>query len=84
LATNIASGYADPTVEARTELWVPQIERWISSDRATYHLKLYIESAANANLTKTANILAITTIVLASATAFMTFLFIRKPRPITQ
>jgi len=81
LATNIASGYADPTVEARTELWVPQIERWISSDRPTLHLKLYIESAANANLTNTANIFAITTMVFASTTAFVRFLFQRNQDP---
>ena len=45
LPTNIASGYINPTVEARTEIWWPQTEIWISSDRPTYNLKLYIESA---------------------------------------
>jgi len=44
LPTNIASGYANPIVEAKTDLWQPQTERWMTSDRATYLLKLYIES----------------------------------------
>ena len=44
LPTNIATGYTTPIVEARTEIWYPQTERWLSSERATYHLKLHIES----------------------------------------
>jgi len=44
LPTNIAPGYTNPVVEARTELWQPQMDRWTSSDRPTYELKLYIES----------------------------------------
>jgi len=44
LPTNIASGYTNPTVEARTEIWEPHIERWISSDKATSQVKIHIES----------------------------------------
>lgn len=44
LPTNIATGYTTPIVEARTEIWYPQTARWLSSERATYHLKLYVES----------------------------------------
>ncbi len=44
LPTNIAAGYTDLSVEAKNEIWVPQIERWWSSETATYHLKLYIQS----------------------------------------
>jgi len=44
LPTNLASGYTNPLVEARTEIWQPQTEHWISSDRASSQLKLNIES----------------------------------------
>jgi hypothetical protein len=44
LPTNIAHGYLDPVVEARTDLWYAPGERWSSSDRPTYSLKLYVES----------------------------------------
>jgi len=45
LPTNIAHGYTNPSIEAKTEIWWSQIERWVGSDRATYdQVKLYIES----------------------------------------
>ncbi len=45
LPTNIAAGYTNPMVEARTEQWWPTLMRWLPSDRPTYNtLKLYIES----------------------------------------
>jgi len=45
LPTNIAAGYTNPTVEAKTDLWRPQDGRWATSDHPTYtNLKLYIES----------------------------------------
>jgi len=102
LPTNIAPGYTNPTVEAKTDLWRPQDDRWMTSDRPTYQLKLYIESpykqsyetsqqqlqeqkTANESLTSTMNMLAVTTIVFASAAAFlMFFVFTRKRRPIAQ
>jgi hypothetical protein len=44
LPTNIASGYMNPSVEARTELWNEPADEWRASDRATYTVKLYVES----------------------------------------
>lgn len=50
LPTNIAHGYTNPSVEAKTEIWWSQIERWVGSDRATYgQVKLYIESPYKQN-----------------------------------
>lgn len=45
LPTNIANGYTNPSIEAKTEIWWSQIERWAGSDRATYKVKLYVESS---------------------------------------
>jgi sporulation-control protein spo0M len=44
LPTNIASGYTDIYVKAKTELWDSQSERWRVSDHPTYQQKLFIES----------------------------------------
>ena len=44
LPTNIASGYIDLTVEARTDLYVNLTDRWIGFGRTTYETKLFIES----------------------------------------
>jgi sporulation-control protein spo0M len=44
LPTNIASGYTDIYVRAKTELWDSQSERWRVSDHATYQQELFIES----------------------------------------
>jgi len=44
LPTNIAPGYTNPIVEARTEVWNQQPSEWRYSDRPTYQVKLYIES----------------------------------------
>ena len=44
LPTNIASGYINVRIEARTELWIESVGRWISSDRPTDELKLFVES----------------------------------------
>lgn len=45
LPINIADGYTNPFIESRNEIWVPLIDRWIGSERATYdQMKLYIES----------------------------------------
>jgi hypothetical protein len=44
LPTNVAHGYMNPIVEARTELWYEPSQHWFSSDRPTYSLKLYVES----------------------------------------
>jgi len=44
LPTNIAHGYTNPTIEAKTDLWNQQAGEWRTSDRPTFTLKLYIES----------------------------------------
>jgi len=45
LPTNIAHGFLDPVVEARTDLWWAAGERWTTSERPLYSLKLYVESS---------------------------------------
>ncbi len=45
LPTNIAAGYTNPKIEAGTEIWRAQYDRWMSSDNPSYNdLKLYIET----------------------------------------
>jgi hypothetical protein len=44
LPTNIAPGYVNLIISARTNIWLNEIERWISSDSTSYQLKLYVES----------------------------------------
>ena len=44
LPTNIAPGYVDLMVMARTQLWVNEAEMWISSDNPSQQVKLYVES----------------------------------------
>jgi len=44
LPTNIAPGYTNVDVEARTELWNTEAERWYGSDHPTSQPTLYIES----------------------------------------
>jgi hypothetical protein len=44
MPTNIAPGYVDLVVMARTELWVNQTGRWVSSDNPAEQVKLYVES----------------------------------------
>jgi hypothetical protein len=44
LPTNIAPGFIDLIIEARTEFYVNQTDRWIGSDTPTYKTTLYIES----------------------------------------
>lgn len=44
LPTNIASGYTNPLVKAKTELWNSHAETWFGSEHPTYRLVLYIES----------------------------------------
>jgi len=100
LPTDIAPGYTNPTVEAKTEFWNEQAGEWRWSDHPTSQVKLYIESpykqsyetsqqqlqeeeAANQNLNNTMNMLAVTTVVFAAATAFLMFMvFTRRTRPV--
>jgi hypothetical protein len=44
LPTNIAPGYVDLMVLARTTVWVNETGRWISSDNPSQQVKLYVES----------------------------------------
>ena len=44
MPTNIAPGYVNLMVWARTELWANESGRWISSDNPAYQVKLYVES----------------------------------------
>lgn len=44
LPTNIASGYTEFHVKAKTELWIAQSDRWFPSDHATSEVVIYIES----------------------------------------
>lgn len=44
LPTNIAPGYVNLMTSARTNIWVDEIERWVSSESPSYQLKLYVES----------------------------------------
>ena len=101
LPNNIANGYTNPFVEARTEIWHPQSSTWSYSDYQRYsNIKLYVESpykqwyadsqqqlvtqkSANDSLTTTTNVLAIATVVLASAAGIMMFLmFTKRARPV--
>jgi len=96
LPNNIANGYTNPLVEARTEIWHQQTDTWTYSDYQRYsNIKLYIESpykewytdsqqqlvtqkSANDSLATTTNVLAIATVVLASAAGIMMFLMFTK------
>jgi hypothetical protein len=96
LPNNIANGYTNPFVEARTEIWRPQTETWAYSDHPSYsNIKLYVESpykqlytdsqqelevqtSANESLTTTTNVLAVATVVLASAAGILMFLMFTK------
>ncbi len=94
LPTNIAHGYTNPRVEAHTDVWHPQDDRWMTSDHPTYSdLKLYIETpykqafeeeqTTNNSLTTTTNLLSITTLIFAAASGLLLYLvFARRPRPV--
>jgi len=98
LPTNIASGFTNLAIETKTDIWHTPDERWTTSDRPTYQLKLYIESpykqlyessqgelneqeATNQSLSSMMSVFAATTLVFASAAAFLGFfVFARKAR----
>ena len=44
LPTNIAPGYVNLMVVARTMLWVNETGRWVSSENPSQEVKLYVES----------------------------------------
>jgi len=92
LPTNIAHGYTSPRIEAYTDIWHPQDDRWITSDHPTYsNLKLFIETpyrqafeeeqATNNNLANTMNMLSVTTLIFAATSGLLLYLvFARRPR----
>jgi len=99
LPNNIASGFTNPTVEARTDLW--RDNRWMTSDHPTSQPKLYIESpykqlhensqqqyqeqlSINGHLTNMMNLFVVTTIAFASIAGFLFVFFTRRTRPIPQ
>ncbi len=96
LPTNIAHGYTNPRIEARTDIRHPQDDHWMTSDHPTYSdLKLYIETpykqafeeeqATNSSLTTTTNLLSITTLIFAAMSGFLLYMvFARRPRPAVQ
>ncbi len=96
LPTNIAHGYTNPRIEAHTDVWHSQDDRWMTSDHPTYSdLKLYIETpykqafeeeqATNNSLTTTTNLLSITTLIFAAMSGFLLYMvFARRPRPAVQ
>lgn len=96
LPTNIAHGYTNPRIEAHTDIWHPQDDRWMTSDHPTYSdFELYIETpykqafeqeqATNESLTTTMNLLSITTLIFAATSGLLLYMvFARRPRPVAQ
>ena len=97
LPTNIASGYTDIYVKAKTEIWSPDADRWFGSDHPTYQPTIYIESpykqqleeqleeqqTINRNTTNIMYLLAATTIVFVAVTVLL-FIINRRARILTQ
>lgn len=93
LPTNIASGYTDVHVKAKTQLWNNHSETWFASDHPTYQPTLYIESPykqqleeqqiINNTTTTIEYLFAATTILFASMTVFLAILN-RRARVINQ
>ena len=105
LPTNIAPGYTDLYVRAKTEIWNQHALTWYGSDNPTREPTLYVESpykqlyesqqttneqilqqlreqqAVNNTTTSIMYLLAVTALILAAFTAFLTIL-IRRPRAI--
>ena len=93
LPTNIASGYTNINVKAKTQLWNNHSETWFTSDHPTYQPALYIESPykqqleeqqiINNTTTTMVYLFAVTTILFASMTVFLAILN-RRARVINQ
>ena len=86
LPTNIASGYTNVDVKAKTELWNIPGERWFASDHPTYQPTLYIESPykpQSEGRLLMMYLLGAASIVLAVVTIFL-FVLSRRARVITQ
>ena len=84
LPTNIASGYTNVHVKAKTQSWNSHSETWFTSDHPTYQPTLYIESPykqqleeqqiINNTTTTMVYLFAVTTILLALMTGFLAVL----------
>jgi len=93
LPTNMAPGYTKLTVEAKTDEWNPQTERWTTSDHPTNQPRIYVESPykqqyetqadTNKNLTNMTYLFATTTVLFAAVAALLTY-FYKRPRPLPQ
>jgi len=93
LPTNMAPGYTKLTIEAKTDEWNPQLERWFTSDRPTSQPKLCVESPykqqyeaqldANKNLTNMTYLIATITVLFGAAAALLAFLY-KRPNPLPQ
>lgn len=81
LPTNIAPGYTDVYVKAKTELWRGEAEAWSWSDHPTYRPTIYIESpykqqleeqqATNRNTATMMYLFGATTIVFVAVTVIL-------------
>jgi len=80
LPVNIAGGYINPVIEAKTDRWIVQELRWRVSERATdANLKFFVESPSTA--TSNTLLLAFAAVLWAGAVAFVGFLvYTRKAR----
>lgn len=77
LPTNIATGYVNVDVRARTQLWNIHLERWFESDHPTSQPTLYIESPykqQSQGQLVMIYLLGATSIVLTGLTAFLLIL----------
>ena len=86
LPTNIASGYIEVAVKAKTELWSVQTERWFPSEHPTYQPTLYVESPykpQSEGRLLMMYLLGAVSIVLAAVTIFLVVLN-RRARYIAQ
>ena len=86
LPTNIAPGYTDIYVKAKTQLWIIHEEVWFWSDHPTYEPTLYIESPykqQSEGQLMMMYLFVATTMVLAAATVFLLILN-RRARVFTQ
>ena len=88
LPTNIASGYTEVDVKAKTELWIANIERWLPSEHPTYRPILYIESPhkqESEGQQMMFYLLGVASIAFAAVTVFLLILnrrarFIKQPK----
>ena len=91
LPTNIAPGYTNIEVKAKTELWAAHLERWLASEQPTYQPTLFIESpykqelqeqlTINQNKTTMMYLFGVLALLFAVVTGFL-FILNRRARAI--